>query len=122
VRKLLGAAVLSLLLLVAGCGSSLDDETYIELVIDKTNYMIDENLTAQAALEKAAADHQTTPDEVADFEQELANEPDRVAEIAERIMEESTPLLEHYIETYRQALPETAPETVEETTTPDEEG
>ncbi|MBD3372825.1 MAG: hypothetical protein GF403_08925 [Candidatus Coatesbacteria bacterium] len=103
--------------LLSGCGSSLDDEGYVEIILAKTDYMLEEGLTAEEALTRAAEDNGTTAEDVRDFEEELANDPERLADIAERIMEESAPLRERYIEAYRQTLDE-APPSVEDEPSP----
>ncbi|MCD4733351.1 hypothetical protein K8R78_03840 [bacterium] len=100
------ALILTGLLLLTGCGSGISDEAYVEIILEKTSYMLDDGLTAEVALEKAAANHQVEVDDVLDFEQGLANDPERLANIAERIMEESTEMREAFISYYSQALPE----------------
>jgi|GEM_PF-6548747 len=103
---LTAALTLTCLVLLTGCGSGISDETYVEIILEKTSYMLDDGLIAEAALEKAAANHQVEVDDVLDFEQGLANDPERLANIAERIMEESTEMREAFISYYSQALPE----------------
>jgi len=103
------ALTLTCLLLLTGCGSRISDETYVEIILEKTSYMLDDGLIAEVALEKAAANHQVEVDDVLDFEQGLANDPERLANIAERIMEESTEMREAFISYYSQALPEAEP-------------
>ncbi len=100
------ALTLTCLVLLTGCGSGISDETYIAIIMDKTSYMLDDGLIAEVALEKAAENHQVEVDDVLDFEQSLANDPERLANIAERIMEESTEMREAFISYYSQALPE----------------
>jgi hypothetical protein len=116
-RAFLFAVPAVAVVLLTGCGSSLDDEGYIEIILAKTDYMLEEGLTAEEALIRAAEDNGTTAEDVRDFEEELANDPERLADIAERIMEESAPLRERYIEVYRQTLDE-APPPLEDEPTP----
>lgn len=113
-RALLFAVPAVAVVLLTGCGSSLDDEGYVEIILAKTDYMLEEGLTAEEALTRAAEDNGTTAEDVRDFEEELANDPERLADIAERIMEESAPLRERYIEAYRQTLDEAPPSAEDE--------
>jgi|GEM_PF-5101911 len=105
-----------LLLLLAGCGSDMDDETYVAVILAKTSYMLEDELPVDEALAKAAADNGVTPDDVYRFEDSLANDPERLAAVVEMIMNRSGELREKFAELYSQALPENAP--AEEPTVP----
>jgi hypothetical protein len=98
-----------LLLFLAGCGSDMDDETYVTVILAKTNYMLEDELPVDEALAKAAADNGVTPDDVYEFEDSLANDPEHLATVVEMIMNRSGELREKFAELYSQALPENAP-------------
>jgi hypothetical protein len=100
---------LPLLLLLAGCGSDMDDETYVAVILAKTTYMLEDELPVDEALAKAAADNGVTPDDVYKFEDTLANDPEHLAAVVEMIMNRSEDLREKFAELYSQALPEPPP-------------
>jgi hypothetical protein len=96
-----------LALLLAGCGSDMDDETYVAVILAKTAYMLEDELPVDEALAKAAADNGVTPDDVYKFEDSLANDPEHLSAVVEMIMNRSGELREQFAELYSQALPET---------------
>lgn len=98
-----------LLVVLAGCGSDMDNETYVGIILAKTSYMLEDELPVNEALERAAADYGATSDEVLRFEESLANDPERLGIIVEMIMNESEELRERFAELYSQALPEVTP-------------
>jgi hypothetical protein len=98
-----------LMLLLAGCGSDMDDETYVAVILAKTTYMLEDELPVDEALAKAAADNGVTPDDVYKFEDTLANDPEHLSAVVEMIMNRSGELREKFAELYSQALPETPP-------------
>jgi hypothetical protein len=102
-------ALLLLPALFAGCGSVMDDETYVDIILAKTSYMLEEELPVDEALERAAADFGATPEEVYEFEESLANDPERLSTVVEMIMNRSGELREKFAELYSQALPEVVP-------------
>jgi len=109
------------LLLFAGCGTDMENETYVAVIVAKTSYMLEEGLSAEDALEKAAADNGVTPDEVSRFEDSLANDPERLAAVVELIMNESEELRQKFAELYSQALPTVEPPAGEAPAEPSEE-
>ncbi|MCX7022645.1 MAG: hypothetical protein NTW26_10320 [bacterium] len=98
-----------LLVLLAGCGSDMDDETYVAVILAKTTYMLEDELPVDEALAKAATDNGVTPEDVYKFEDSLSNDPEHLASVVEMIMNRSGELREKFAELYSQALPEAAP-------------
>lgn len=97
------------LVILAGCGTDMENETYVAVILAKTSYMLEEGLSADEALDRAAADNGVTTDEVLRFEDSLANDPERLAAVVELIMNESEELRQQFAELYSQALPVVEP-------------
>jgi hypothetical protein len=77
---LLGPAVL-----LVGCAEELDEDTYVQVMIDQTELMFSEALDPEAALERAAEDNDTSLEAVEDFRAELEKDPDLQRSINDRI-------------------------------------
>lgn len=82
---LLGLLTLLLSLVAVGCAEELDEETYIQVMLDQTLLMFSESLDPETALEAAAEENNTSLKAVEAFREELEKDPDLHRAINDRI-------------------------------------
>ncbi|HUT99579.1 MAG TPA: hypothetical protein VM054_10970 [bacterium] len=90
-RSLLLALILAVLAL-GGCAKAVDDDLFVEVSIDQLRIMFDEGLTPEEALERAAADNDTTIEDFQAYQAELEGDPDHLRAVQDRINRETEEL------------------------------
>ena len=86
IKRTATAVILSLAcLILTGCGGEVTDDLYVEVKIEQNELMFSESLEPEAALEKAAENHDTTVEDIRDYQAELEKDPDHLKAVNESI-------------------------------------